>query len=168
VAGATITDETLLMTADGFERLSRELEALRADGRRELAERLREARHGGDLADSAALYELLEEQAQLEGRIALLADRLATAEVVAPPSDGRAGIGSVVRVRDGGHEYEVELVGPLEGDAAGGRVSLAAPVGRALAGRRAGETVHVETPRGRRALEILAVSAAAARTRRAA
>lgn len=154
----TTAGETLLISADGYEQRCHELAALRYEARRELGERLREARQDGDLADNPALQDLLEEQAQLTRRIGLLEAQFAAAEIVAPAVDGRAGMGSVVRVRDGdGRTFEYELAGPLESDAANGRVSISAPIGRALTGRRAGARVEVATPRGPLPLELVSV-----------
>jgi transcription elongation factor GreA len=136
---STVTNafETLPISAEGHEQRCRELDALRND---------------------AALQDLLDEQAQLERRIARLKAQLAAAEIVAPAPDGRVGIGSVVRVRDGnGERFEFELVGPLESDVANGRVSIGAPVGEALVGRRAGARVEVATPRGQITLEVVSV-----------
>ena len=153
-------DETLPMTAEGYGHLCRELATLREIGRRELGERMRDARGDGDLTDNPTLQDLLEEQVQLERRIALLDAQLAAAEIVTPAADGRVGIGSVVRVRDTeGAAFELELVGPLESDALNGRISMHAPVGRALVGHRVGAHVEVTTPRGRVTLEIVSVRA---------
>jgi transcription elongation factor GreA len=160
--------EALLVTADGYERLRSELETLRSEGRRQMRERLREAREDGNLADNPPLYDLLVEQARLERRIAALEARLAVAQIVEPAADGSAGIGTSVRVRDAGGEIaEYELVGEIESYVGNGRVSVGAPVGRALAGRGAGESVAVETPRGTLSLEILSVSAQPAARRAA-
>ncbi|MCZ7589829.1 MAG: GreA/GreB family elongation factor [Gaiella sp.] len=150
-----------LITADGFERLRHELEELRDVRRRELAERLREARADGDVADNPALLDLLDEHAQLERRIAVLESQIASARVVTPARDGAAGLGTFVRVRDTatGEVAQYELVGAVEADVGNGRVSLGAPVGRALVGRRKGDVVEVQTPRGTIVLEVLAVSA---------
>lgn len=154
---------TLQITAEGFEARSRELDALRTHERRRAAERLAEARQDGDLADNPALQNLLEEQEHLERRIATLEAQLAQAEVVAPADDGSAGIGSVVRVRAGdGATFDYELVGPLESDASSGRVSVTAPVGQALLGRRAGHRVEVRAPRGPLTFEVVSVGPAAA------
>ena len=151
-------DETVLITADGYAKLARELEELRTETRPALAERLREARSDGQLGDNPALYDLFEEQAQLERRIALLESQLAVAEIVAPAGDGRAGIGSIVRLRDEtGATREYELVGPLESDIGSGRLSIEAPVGRALVGNRAGTTIEVGAPMGTLALELVSV-----------
>jgi transcription elongation factor GreA len=152
-------NEPVLVTAEGYDRLRTELETLRLDGRRRLSERLREARGDGDLGDNPALYDLLVEQALLERRIAALEAQMATAQVVEPAATGLAGIGTSVRVRDlaTGEIAEYELIGEIEPGAGNGRVSVAAPVGRALAGRGVGERVDVETPRRPLSLEILGV-----------
>ena len=162
-------DGRLLITADGYEQRRRELDVLRSEARGELGERLREAREDGDLSDNPALHDLLQEQAQLERRIAQLETQLAAATIVAPTADGRAGIGSFVRVRDhDGGLAEYELVGPLESDADNGRVSIAAPVGRALVGQRVGARVDVATPRGPLGLKVISVRPGATLAREAA
>jgi transcription elongation factor GreA len=155
---------TVLISAEGYEHLCHELELLRTDARRDLAGRMRDARQDGDLADNPALHDLFEEQQQLERRIAALETQLAVAEIATPAADGRAGLGSVVRVRDAdGATSRYELVGPLESDAGNGRVSIAAPVGQALLHQRAGARVEVQTPRGRHALEVVSIRPPAAR-----
>lgn len=166
---AVTFDEELVVTAHGRERLCAELEELRTVQRAALTEQLRAARADRD-PDNPTLFELLEEQAQLEWRISVLEGQVAAARVAAPAGDGAAGIGSRVRVRHcrTGDVGEYDLVGPIESDVLNGRVSVGAPVGRALVGRRRGETVSVETPRGRQELEILAVSPAGARAQKAA
>jgi len=152
-------DDAILVTAAGYQELEQELQELMANGRRRLNERMREARLGGDIADNPAVLELLEEQLQLEARIASLSGKLAAAQIAEPPTDGRAGVGSAVRVRhlDSGVIDEYELVGPIESRVGDRRVSVAAPVGRALLGRRSGALVEVATPRGQTALEVLGV-----------
>jgi transcription elongation factor GreA len=157
-------EDDVLVTADGYKRLCAELEALRTVRRAALTEQLRQAHEDSD-PDNPLLFDLLEEQAQLEGRISLLEAQVAAAQVVRHAADGSAGIGSCVRVRhcDSGDIAEYDLVGPIESDVGNGRVSVGAPVGRALVGRVSGDTVVVETPRGPKQLEILAVIAAGAR-----
>jgi transcription elongation factor GreA len=158
-------DRALYVTADGYEQLRSELEALRTDCRAEMSEKLREAREDGHLANNPALYDLLEEQVRLEHRIAILEGQLAAAEIVFPAADGAAGIGSVVRVRDRqtGDLAEYELVGAIESDIANGRVSVDAPVGRALVRQGAGAVVDVETPSGTLGLKVLSVRTCDAR-----
>jgi transcription elongation factor GreA len=156
-------EDDVLITADGYERLCADLKMLRTVRRGALTEQLREAREDGD-PDNPLLFDLLEEQAQLEDRISLLEAQVAAAQVVRHAVDGSAGIGSCVRVRhcDSGDVDEYQLVGSIESDVGNGRVSVGAPVGRALLGRAGGETVVVDTPRGRRQLQVLAVTAAGA------
>jgi transcription elongation factor GreA len=151
--------ERLLVTAVGYEQLCSELQRLRTEVRGELSERLRAARDEDDAADNPALSDLFEEQVRLERRIATLEERVAMAQVVAPAADGIAGIGSCVRVRNvaEGEVGDYELIGVIDPDVGNGRVSVGAPVGRALVGRRAGETVEVKTPRGILAFEVLEV-----------
>ena len=164
-ASPATSDADVLVTAVGYAQLRAELEALRTVRRGQVSEQLRDVREEGD-PDNPLLFDLLEEQAQLEGRIALLEAQVAAARIVGPAADGTAGIGSRVRVRhgDSGEVAEYELVGPIESDVGNGRVSVGAPVGRALVGRRRGSTVAVETPRGTMQLEILSVGPVVQRT----
>jgi transcription elongation factor GreA len=154
-------DDALLVTAKGYEELELELELeeLTTKGRPRMSERMRDARLDGNIADNPALLELLEEHLQLESRIASLSAKLAEAQVAAPPADGRAGVGSAVRVRhlDSGDVAEYELVGTIESGVGDRRVSIGAPVGRALLGHRPGALVEVATPRGPLGLEVLSV-----------
>lgn len=161
---AGTADDELLVTAHGYEQLCEELETLRTERRAALTDQLREAREDGD-PDNPMLFNLLEEQAQLEARINLLEAQVAAAQVVRPAGDGTAGIGSCVCVRhsDSGDVVEYDLVGPVESDIGNGRLSVGAPVGRALVGRSSGDKVVVETPVGRQELEVLSVMTAGAR-----
>lgn len=150
-----------LMTQEGHDRLRQELETLTTVGRRDVVERLRIAREdGGDPAENGELMDALEEHRLLEQRVSDLKMRLGSVSIVSPASDGSAGIGTRVRLRtSSGGIVEYELVGAGEADASEGRISVDSPVGRAIAGRRAGATVEVETPRRLRRLEVLSVVA---------
>jgi transcription elongation factor GreA len=109
--------ETVLVTAEGYERLRSELEMLRVDGRRQVSERLREVREDGNLADHLPLYDVLVEQAQLERRIATLAAQVAAARIAVPSANGVAGIGTSVGDVPTGEVADYELVGEIESDA---------------------------------------------------
>jgi transcription elongation factor GreA len=162
--------DDLLVTAEGYERLCSELESLRSDGRRTMSEQLRAARVDGHLEDDPALFDVLEEQVQLERRIATLEARLAAARIAEPNRDGSAGIGSSVRLRDleTSELLEYEVVGAIEGNVGQGRVSVEAPVGRALLGAAAGDVVTVACPRGELRFEVISVTGAQCRAREAA
>jgi transcription elongation factor GreA len=166
---ATPAPDHMLITAEGYEQLRSELETLRTAGRREMTERLREARADGRLEDNPVLFEALEEQAQLEHRIALLEGRLASAQIAEPNGDGTAGIGSSVRLRDLETDefVEYELVGTIEGNARQGQVSVAAPVGRSIFGAVAGDVISVDCPRGELRFEVTSVDGAASRAKAA-
>jgi transcription elongation factor GreA len=160
---ATPAVDDLLITAEGYQQLCSELETLRSHARRDMSKRLREARADGHLDDNPALFDLLEEQARLERRIAVLEGRLAAARIAEPNADGSAGIGSSVRLREleSGELVEFELVGTIEGNSGRGRISVDAPVGRALVGAAAGDVVSVDCPRGTLGFKVVRVCAAA-------
>jgi transcription elongation factor GreA len=157
-------DESLI-TAEGYELLRAELERLRTDGRTELSMRLHQVRQDGHLGDNWALVDAFEEQAQLETRIATLERQLAAARIAEPTDDGCAGVGSRVRVRhlDDDQVVDYELVGAIDPRIGDGCVSVKAPVGQALVGRRAGALVAVSAPRGSLALEIVSVRSSSLR-----
>ena len=159
---ATTAAEDLLVTAEGYERICSELEMLRTEGRRAMSEQLREARADGQLEDNPALFDLLEEQAHLERRIAGLEARLAAARIAKPNRDGGAGIGSSVLLRDleTSDLLEYELVGAIEADIGQGRLSIDAPVGRAVLGASAGDAVTVACPGGELRLEVVSIGGA--------
>jgi transcription elongation factor GreA len=162
--------DDLLVTAERYERLCSERESLRTEGRRAMSERLREARADAHLEDNPVLFDVLEEQAQLERRIATLEARLAAARIAEPNGDGSAGIGSSVRLRDleTSELFEYEVVGAIEGNVGQGCLSVEAPVGRALLGAAAGDIVTVACPRGELRFEVMSVTGAERRAREAA
>ena len=152
-----------VITRKGLERLNDELERLKTDGRRDVAERLRRAATSeANPAQNIEYVDARQELISLEQRIALLEGRLRSARMVEPcVGNGRVDVGERVRVRDlaSGERLEVELVGPLERDLAAGRVSVVSPLGKALVGLRRGEIADVPTPRGSRSFKVLAVEA---------
>jgi transcription elongation factor GreA len=153
--------DELVITIEGFERLSKEVQRLKQEERSRVADRLRLAMTSeADPAQNMEYVDAREEKVQLERRISQLRERLLAAKVVAPClGNGRVDLGERVRVREvtSGHSLELELVGQLEGDLAAGRVSVASPLGQALVGRRKGEIARIDAPRGRFAFEVLAV-----------
>jgi transcription elongation factor GreA len=153
----------IVITPQGRERLDAELERLTTEGRREIAERLKHAAaNEANCAENAEYLAVREDQALLERRIALLAERLQSAQVIEPQlGNGRVDVGERVRVRDleSGTRLELELVGTLESNATAGRISVASPLGRAILGLRRGEIAEVDAPRGNLQFKILAIEA---------
>ena len=125
--------------------------------RAEIRDAIKTAREFGDLKENAEYHAAREEQGLNEARIRVLEHHLANSEVREASGGGTVDVGSRVRYRDGEKEAEVTVVHALEADLANGKISVDSPIARALAGHAAGDLVTVDTPRGRRELEILSV-----------
>ena len=142
----------VILTPEGYENLKRELDVLRTEGRRDVAERIRVAREFGEIAENAEYDDAKNEQAMLEHKIAQLEERLLNARVIdtSDVDTSVVSIGSVVRLRDvdAKETTEYHIVGTAEANPADRKLSNESPVGRAILGRKKGETVEVTTPRG--------------------
>jgi transcription elongation factor GreA len=141
------------ITAAGMVALEAELEQLETVGRREMGERILAARELGDVSENAEYHIAKEDQAHLETKIKRLRERLRNAHIVhADANDAVFAFGRTAEVLDeeSGEVYTWTIVGATEADLAHGRLSAQSPVGMALLGRRAGESVEVQTPRGGR------------------
>jgi transcription elongation factor GreA len=151
----------VVLTQAELDQLVNELESLRATHRAGLAERLRHARGVGVAGDNDDHLAAYEDAAVDEAKITQLERVIASATVIAGArsGDGMAGLGSVVRVEDTrGRRAEYEIVGIRNGGAGRPQVTPASPMGQALLGARAGNTVSVMLPDGReRSLRVLAV-----------
>ena len=148
------------LTAEGAERLRKELAELKGTKRTELAQRLRTAIQQGDLSENADYSKAKEDQAFLEGRILELEALLNKASIISEgsPPGGVIGLGSVVLIREQGREpVKYFLVGAQEADPRNGRISHESPIGRVLIGHKAGETVKAQTPAGELSFEIIEV-----------
>ena len=155
--------ETVL-TRDGFEKLKEEIEYLSTEKRREVAERIKQAREFGDIAENSEYDDAKNEQMMLEHRIAQLEERLRGARVVdvAELEKGVVGVGTTVRLKDldANETAEYQIVGSAEANPAQRKLSNESPVGRAIIGRKKGETVEVAAPRGSLKYKIVDVNAA--------
>jgi transcription elongation factor GreA len=146
------------ITPEGLEALKAEIERLEGESRREIARRIKIARELGDLSENAEYHIAKEDQAHLETRIARLNERLRNARVVRAPVDSDVvAFGSTVTVadEDSGSETTWTLVGPTEADVRAGKLSAESPMAKALIGRRAGDQVEVQTPRGVRRQRVV-------------
>jgi transcription elongation factor GreA len=142
----------VILTPEGYESLKQELDVLRNDRRREIAERIKVAREFGDISENAEYDDAKNEQAMLEHKIAQLEERVANARIIDTDDVDTSvvSIGSVVRLRDVDAKETVEyhIVGSAEANPAERRLSNESPVGKAIMGRKKNETVEVTTPRG--------------------
>jgi transcription elongation factor GreA len=155
----------VLLTPAGYKQLKSELDRLRTEKRREIAERIAAAREFGEIAENAEYDDAKNEQMMLEHRIAQLEERLANARVidVKKVDTSVVSIGSVVRLRDVDAKQTVEyfIVGSAEANPAEQKLSNESPVGKAIIGRKKGETVEVITPRGSKVkFKIMEIKAA--------
>ena len=154
----------VILTPEGYEKLKHEIDLLRGDKRREVAERIRVAREFGDIAENAEYDDAKNEQAMLEHKIAQLEDRLLTARVITKKeiSKDMVSIGSRVRLRDVAAKQTIEyhIVGSAEANPAENKLSNESPVGKAIMGHKKGETVEVSAPRGALKFKILEIKAA--------
>jgi transcription elongation factor GreA len=142
----------VILTPEGLQRLKDELEQLSTDRRREVAERIKEAREFGDITENAEYDDAKNEQAMVESRIATLQEKLRMATVIQAQdlSTDVVQIGSVVHVKDEktGKSVKYTIVGSAEARPEEHKLSNESPVGRALIGRKRNETVAVKVPRG--------------------
>lgn len=148
-----MADHSLPITADGLHKLREELEHLTHTRRPEVADRIRQAKELASTQNNAEFDDAKNEQAFVEGRILTLEQMVQDAKVIDEDKAhhaSRVQIGSTVHVSEGkgakAHEYTI--VGPTEVDPKLGKISNESPVGRALLGKRVGEEVQVNTPRG--------------------
>jgi len=142
----------VILTPEGLQRLKDELEQLSTARRREVAERIKEAREFGDITENAEYDDAKNEQAMVESRIAALQEKLRMATVIQTEdlSTDVVQIGSVVHVKDEktGKSVKYTIVGSAEARPEEHKLSNESPVGRALIGRKRNETVAVKVPRG--------------------
>ena len=148
---ATETASAVWLTQADYDRLQAELEDLSGPGREEIVSKIETARAEGDLKENGGYHAAKDEQGKLESRIRQLTELLRNAQVgEAPDTGGKAAAGMVVTIRfDGDDESEKFLLGSREASASGMTVySPQSPLGAAVLGHAAGETVSYQTPNG--------------------
>jgi transcription elongation factor GreA len=142
----------VILTPEGLSKLKEELAHLQSDRRRQVAERIKEAREFGDIAENSEYDDAKNEQAMLEAKIATLEERIRAATVVDPAelSSDVVGVGSTVHVKDEktGKSQKFTIVGSAEANPADAKLSNESPVGRALLGHKRNDTVSVQVPKG--------------------
>jgi len=141
-----------VITPEGLEKLKEEIEYLSTVKRREVAERIKEAREFGDISENAEYDDAKNEQALLEQRIARLEERLRRATVIdeKEAATDEVGFGSIVHVKDqkSGDSQKFQIVGSTEANPAEQKLSNESPIGKALLGRKRNDVVAVDVPRG--------------------
>jgi transcription elongation factor GreA len=154
----------VILTPEGYEKLKQEIDYLQNDKRREVAERIRIAREFGDIAENAEYDDAKNEQAMLEHKIMQLEERILSARVITKKeiSKDSVSVGSTVRLRDlqAAKTFEYHIVGSAEANPNENKLSNESPVGKAILGRKKGETIEVAAPRGSLKFKILEIRTA--------
>ncbi|KHK91264.1 transcription elongation factor GreA [Novosphingobium malaysiense] len=142
--------EKLPMLAEGYERLTTELKALREE-RPRIVDAIEEARAHGDLSENAEYHAAKERQGQVEATIADLEDKVSRAQIIDPTSlsGDKVIFGATVTLLDDDDKpVRYQIVGPYEADAKAGRISYNSPLGKALIGRKVDDEIEVTVPSG--------------------
>ena len=141
-----------ILTSAGLKNLEDELNDLRVFRRREVAQKIKEAREQGDLSENAEYDAAKDEQRDIEARIEEIEKSLKNSEVIDEDSlvKETVNFGGTVHIQDidSKEEYNYMIVGSTEADVLNGKISNESPIGKALIGRKAGQTVIVNTPSG--------------------
>lgn len=150
-----------ILTYEGLKKLEDELQDLKVNQRREIAQKIKEAREQGDLSENAEYDAAKDEQRDIEARIEELEKILKNAEVVVEEEADldKVSIGCSVKILDCEFDEELEykIVGSTEANSLKGKISNESPVGKALLGKQVGDTVTVETPAGEFSYKVLSI-----------
>ncbi|MFD1627236.1 transcription elongation factor GreA [Azospirillum griseum] len=153
--------EKVPMTAAGFNRLQEELKHLKVTERPAVIKAIAEAREHGDLSENAEYHAARERQSFIEGRVLELEDKISRAEVIDPTklSGNTVKFGATITLADEDTDEETtyQIVGQDESDIKNGRLSIQAPLARALINKAVGDSVEVSTPGGSKMYEIVSV-----------
>ena len=149
------------MTKVGHATLEAELKDLKSVQRPNVIEAIATAREHGDLSENAEYHAAREQQSFIEGRIQELEAALSKAQIIDPTtmSGDTVKFGATVEIVDEetDEEFTYQIVGDYETDTENGKISISAPIARALIGKSVGDSVSVKTPKGVRDYEILDV-----------
>lgn len=153
--------ETIL-TTQGYNELKEELEQLKTEGRKDVADKIKVALSFGDLSENSEYDEAKSEQGKLEARINEIEAMLASAKILDEDDDGDTDtirVGSKVKVKDkkSKKEFVYQIVGYAQADPKEGRISDESPVGKGLLGHKVGETVEIEAPVGIISFKVLEI-----------
>jgi transcription elongation factor GreA len=159
--GNLMAGNSIPMTKAGADAIKREIKRLKAVERPRIVQEISVARDHGDLSENAEYHAAKERQSHIEGRIQMLEDRLARAEIidVSRLSGERVVFGATVKLEDvdSGSKAQYTIVGDTEADLKKGRISISSPIARGLIGREVGDSVTIRTPGGEREYEVLEV-----------
>jgi transcription elongation factor GreA len=158
-----LNDKEIILTAEGLQKLQEELDELKTVHRKEVNDRIRQAKEYGDLSENAEYEDAKQEQAFIEGRIMKLEAMIRNAKIIVEGEGGadEVHLASTVRVKNltTGSENEYTIVGSAESDPLRAKISNESPIGTALIGAKPGQTVTATTPSGDVQLKIISIKA---------
>ncbi|AGB40161.1 transcription elongation factor GreA [Halobacteroides halobius DSM 5150] len=153
--------DKLIISEEGLNKLKDELKHLRGPKRKEIAQRIKEARELGDISENSEYDDAKNEQAFVEGRIKKLENMIKNAEVINEDEidTTEVNVGTTVRLLDKEFDEEVEykIVSSAETNPDENKISNASPVGKGLLGHKVGDTVEIDIPAGSIEYEVLAI-----------
>lgn len=146
------------LTQEGIDELKDELKGLIAQ-RVNVAERIKAARELGDLSENAEYQTAREEQDRLEARISELEHVLQYSKVIKKAkADGQVRLGSTVKLKNSGKALEFQIVGTIEADPLNGKISDESPIGKALLGKKVGDSAEIKTAAGAHTYTVAEIS----------
>lgn len=145
-----MTEKQTFITEEGLAKVKAELSDIKNIKRKEIAERIQEAKELGDLSENAEYQDAKEEQGFIEGRVLELEELIRNVQVIKNNGGGQTvTVGSTIKIEDlSGKKLEYTIVGSSEADPMKGKISNESPLGRSFLGKKSGESVEVETPSG--------------------
>ncbi|MGE4213514.1 MAG: transcription elongation factor GreA [Anaerotignaceae bacterium] len=156
-----MSERKVVLTYEGLKKREEELEELKTVRRKDVAEKIKEARGQGDLSENAEYDSAKEEQAEIEARIVFLEKMLRNAEVIDEEEVSKdvISVGCTVRLFDVEFDEEVDytIVGSAEADPMDGKISNESPVGMGLLGHRTGESVIISAPEGEIEFKVIEI-----------
>lgn len=157
-----VENKEIVLTKDGMAKLREELEYLKTEKRKEVSEKIKEARSFGDLSENAEYDEAKNEQAEVESRINTIVNMLKYARVIddSEIASDTVSLGVTVVIREVGEDDEetYAIVTTTETDPVNNKISQDSPVGSALMGHKVGDIVNVDSPAGKIEFEIVSIT----------
>lgn len=157
-----MTVHKVVLTRQGYDKLTDELTFLKTKKRREVANQLEVARSHGDLRENAEYDAAKEAKHQLERRIAELEARLSNAKIVDPKDlpKGKAFLGSTLELKNmnSGDTVRYTLVAQDEADLAKGKISVTSPIGKGLLGKKVKDNVEIQVPAGKIRFQVMKIT----------
>lgn len=137
---------TEFLTQEGLDKLKKDLERMKTDGRQDIAEQLRVAIAFGDLSENAAYDAAKDAQARLEEEIMRVDELVRHAKIIKMEKTGKVEMGSTVVIEKDGEEAKYQIVSPTETNPSEGKISYSSPLGKAMLDKKEGDTFEFETP----------------------